>query len=458
MKRRDKLARKRGAVGGAEPAALETAAAADGATVVDASSTARAHVRRAPPSPTRKRGAGELPAGAARGAPADAFVPGAGKPRALPAVWAVVEVDALVTSHDARTFATRADYPAGVQERDYARDGYERAKVERNAAALVPAYLVNTNPDAVNGAPIVALDDAGALVVLGGNSRAMSLSLAYERGGAVTYRATLAERAGLFGFKPADLDRFERPALVRVVDVARDEWRDLSRALNEALTQAKSAAVDAVSASYRVSDEALAILDATATDDGTLDAYLRSAAARPFVARLVADRVITTQTASLHLRGAELTEDGRAYVARVLVALLVPDAVELDRAGAARRELLARTTPALVRARRAGHDLGPALLAALGDLADAAARGQSVEQLDAQGSLFGETLTRARTPEARTVRALLAKASARRTVRALRAFGALAASSSTSQDDLFGGGSRSTAELLDAAVAATEKD
>jgi hypothetical protein len=454
VNRRARLVARRGAVGGADPAALAAAAVADGATPVAGSDVARAHVRRAPPSPARRRGAGDVPAGAARGAPADAFVPTSGAPRPLPAVWAIVEVDTLVTSHDPRTYAPRPEYPAGVQERDYQRDGYERAKVENNASRLVPAYLVNNNPDAVNGAPLVVVDDAGTLVVLGGNSRAMSLALAYDRGGAAAYRATLVERAGLFGFAPADVEPFARPALVRIVDAPRDEWRDLSRALNEALTQSKSGAVDAVSASHRVSDTALAILDSSADDGGTLDAYLQSAAARPLVAQLVNDSVITPQTASLHLRGGELTEEGRAYVARVLVALLVPDAVELDRAGPARRQLLARVAPALVRARRSGHDLGPALLAALADLADAAARGQSVDALDAQGSLFGETLTRARTPEARAVRQLLSQASSRRTVRALRAFGSQAAAEPVGQVGLFGA-SRTTAEILAAAIAAT---
>lgn len=439
------------AVGGAEPSALRKAADADGSTFVRESERARAHVRQAPPSERRS----DLVApGAKVGAPTR-VLSGRGD---LDGAYALVEAAALVTSHDARTFTPRKDYPEGVQERDYQRDPYEQAKVTRNAARLVAAYLVTDNPDSLNGPPVVAIDaagsDAGTLIVLGGNSRAMSLQRAYADGRAAEYRAALVERSKVFGLLPADLDGMTAPVLVRVVEAERGRWRDLSRALNEGQTQEKSESVDAVSLSHRLSDGTLRLLGEAVDDDETLGAFLASARARGVVAGLWRDGVITQQTGGRYLSGHDLTEAGRDLVARVIVAKLLPDAVLLDEIGPGTRETIARAAPALVGARAAGHDVTDALQDALGDLVDARKRGLSLAQIEAQGSMFALTATRARGREAVALRSLL-DGPARRAVRALRIFGRLAQESPAAQGGLPGMDTpRDTAALLDAAIAA----
>jgi hypothetical protein len=434
-------------VGGADPAALADAAAGDGATFVKGSDRARAHIRQPPPKP-RKAGPVEVPEGiaAAIGAPCSLLV---GKDRHAGA-FVVVEVAALVTSHDARTLAVEPRYPAGVQERDYTGDAYERRKVQDNAARMIPDYLINNNPDSVNGPPVVAVD-GGTLVVMGGNSRAMSLRLAYEDGHAKGYRALLVERAGVFGLSPADVEPFAAPALVRVVAV--EVTRDMSRALNESQTLDKSSTVDALSASSRLSTTSRAILGEQIDPDGTLDAYLSSIRARPFVASLLRDRVITPSEAPRLLLGPDLSEEGRDHVRRILIASIIPDAVTIDRMRPSLRDLVARITPALLDARHYGHDLTPDLVPAVEDLADAAARGVDVERLDDQGDMFaGGTRSRSRTPEALTLRALLG--TPRTAVRALRVFASLARQSPAGQPDLETREPRSTAALLASSLAA----
>lgn len=434
------------AVGGAEPGALRKAADEDGSTFVRESERARAHVRQAPPS---ERRSDLVVPGAKVGAPTR-VLSGRGD---LDGAYALAEAEALVTSHDARTFSPRKDYPEGVQERDYQRDPYEQAKVTKNAARLVAAYLVTDNPDALNGPPVAVLAD-GALIVLGGNSRAMTLQRAYADGRAAEYRAALVERAKVFGLLPTDLDGMKAPALVRVVEAERGRWRDLSRTLNEAQTQEKSESVDAVSLSHRLSDGTLRLLGEAVDDDETLGAFLASARARGVVAGLWRDGVITQQTGSRYLVGHDLTEAGRDLVARVIVAKLLPDAVLLDEIGPAMRETIARAAPALVGARAAGHDVSDALQDALGDLVDARKRGLSLAQMEAQGSMFALTATRARGREAVALRALL-DGPARRAVRALRIFGRLAQESPAAQGGLPGMDTpRDTAALLDAAIAA----
>jgi hypothetical protein len=385
------------AVGGARVGDLRAAAKRDGAVMVGASSTARAHVRQAPPNArpddagprfTAQLIDGNAPGAVAYGARADALVtsPG-GPPRELRARYAVLEVGAPVTSHDPKTWARRQGYPEGAQERDYTRDAGERLKVATIAARLVASYMINTNPDAMNGAPIV--DTVG--VVLGGNGRTMGLTIAYADGRAASYRALLVERARLFGVEPRELDAFKSPLLVRVVDVSAADRAPLSRALNEGATQEKRAAVDAASLAARVSDATIATL---ANDsDATLRAYLSSAAAAKAgtVAQLVADGVITRQTASKYVAtdGGGLTADGATMAERVLIAWAIPDVATVEAIGEARRDMIARVLPALATAARAGHDMRADIAAAAEQVREADARGSTPEALAAQAGLFG---------------------------------------------------------------------
>lgn len=448
-----------GTVGGAALDELKSAAKQDGATTVKASSTARAHVRDAPRAPPLPR-VTMLPGGAA-GIPADVFVsvPGGSKPEPINAGFYVVEVADLVTSHNPEGFAINPAYPAGVQERRYHVDRYEQLKVIRNAANMVPAFLINTNPDSVNGPPVCALlEEKGVvdLIVLGGNSRAMSLALAYRTGDAAAYRALLVERSRVFGFEPRELDTFTAPVLVRICDAPPTRWRDLSRRLNEAQTQEKDAATDAVSLGARISDATLETFGAMVQDAGadeTLAAVLASTRARVLVDALRRDGVLDDKSGARYLSGRDLSEDGRALVERALVARVLPSAETIERLSATERDAIARALPALLAARRAGHDLSADLAAAAHDLADARARGLSLAELQRQGSLIELTATRARSDVAIRIRALLAS-SARRFVKVARAFAALAVLEPAGQGSFFGG--RTAAELFAAAEARVE--
>lgn len=443
------------AVGGASAPALREVAADDAATFVRASERARAHVRGAPPSERAKpfEGPAWISTIATIGAPTRVLV---GKAAPLEGAYAAVEVASVITSHDAWTFAPDPGYPPDVQERDYKRDPYEQMKVATNAARLVPAYLVTDNPDSTNGPPVVTWRTDGAqLFALGGNSRCMTLARAYKQGGAKEYRAALVERAKVFGLTPTAFDGMKAPALVRIVRADAGAWRELSRALNESQTQDKSESVDAVSLSHRLSDGTLRLLGDAVDDDETLGAFLASTRARGVVAGLWRDGVITQQTGGRYLAGSDLTEAGRDLIVRVIVAKLVPDAVQLDAMGPARRDTIARAAPALLMARSAGHDVSEPLGAALSDLIDAQARGVTLASLEAQGSMFALTATRARSREAIALRSLL-DGPARRCVRALRVFGRLAIESPAAQGGLPGLDTpRDTAALLDAAIAAS---
>lgn len=443
----------RAAVGGADAGALAAAAKADGATFVAGSDRARAHVRAAPPARRRvilPTSASELEA--LQGAPVTLHVAGGagGQPRPVPAAHAVIEAAALVTSHDPRTFGVDPRYPVGVQERDYARDPYERRKVEDNAARLIPDYVVALTPDATTGPPVVVARGPDA-IVMGGNSRAMSIRRAYEDGRSAAYRALLVERAAIFGIDRAALDDMSAPVLVRLADLPLDV--DTSRALNEGTTLAKSGNVDAVSAAHRFSPAALALLGQAVSPDETLHAFLSSPSARPFVGALVHDRVISPADGPRLLRGGDLTDDGKAYVERALIARVLPDPVTIDGVGAARRDALARAMPAIVDAQSYGHDVADDLRAALEDHAEADRRGVAPDALDDQADFFAPRRARSTTPAAIAFRrTLTGPGGPARLVRVLRTVAALARMHPAGQPDLHSGAVWTVGQIVTAST------
>ena len=431
--------RQRGGVGGAEPGALAAAAKGDGATFVKSSPRARAHVRQPPPSTTTTPPAlrfknEETDAAVVYGRPADAIVSnGASGLVKLPAVYVVVDVEHdLITSHDVTTWAAN---PLHVgQERDYGRDVGERLKVQTIAARLVPEFMINNNPDALNGPPVV--DVAG--IVLGGNGRTMALRLAYADGRAASYRALLVERCAIFGVERAALDGIERPVLVRLVDVTGHDHADLSRRLNEGQTQEKRAAVDAASLARRLSPASLAILGRDNDAETTLRAFLSSPASRAFVASVVSDGIIERRNATKYLTadGAGLTDDGKTLIERTLVAWAIPDVPTVEALGEHRRDLIARVVPALAAAEKSGHDLVGVVREAAEQTREADARGSTPAALASQGGLFGARELRASVVGL----ASLLHANRRRFVDVVRAAGLAAVDNPAGQGDIFGGG------------------
>lgn len=182
----------------------------------------------------------------------------AGKPTKTPVKYKIVEAGDIQASHDENTFSHNKEYPTGLQERAYESDMAEQLKVMRNAQNLEPAFLVNTNPDAMNGAPII--DERG--VVLGGNSRTMAIKRAYsshpER--AENYKNYLASHADSFGFAPEYISQFKNPILVREYepeDKSDKNMKLLVRQMNEGFTQAMDEKTEIAAISRRLTDNSI---------------------------------------------------------------------------------------------------------------------------------------------------------------------------------------------------------
>jgi hypothetical protein len=299
-----------------------------------------------------------------------------GSPTPQAARYKLMEASDLIASHDpTKGFKQREEYPEGVQERVYHRDKAEQEKVLRNAQKLKPDLVANTNPDAVNGPPLVT--DKG--IVLGGNSRTMSIQLAHEKGGdaRAAYVKHLKDNAHQWGLAPEDVSQFKQPVLVRQVDVEDQGKQNLGvlvRRYNEAFTQSMDPRTDQVARARLVTP---AMLQTLATgmeakaDNGedkhaTLNAYLSSADARPFVDAMQRAGIIDRRNRSQYLgKDGALNEDGKTFVERLLVGKVVPHADTLSDMPQSQIQAIARSVPHIVRSGSAGHDLSAPLVEAV---------------------------------------------------------------------------------------------
>lgn len=275
--------------------------------------------------------------------------------------YRLVDVGELKASHVPRAsgrFGINKEYPEGVQERTYHRSDMLQDQVRKHAKGLKPGFLVNTNPDAAHGPPIVT--EGG--IVLGGNSRTMTLDLVYQHHPkqAEAYKELIKTKAAQFGLKPEDVDRMTRPVLVRAVkDPGTKEGRvDLVRRYNESFTQAMDPREEQVARAKRMGRHVFDKLADTINPTETFDAYLRSTRSKELVTALLDEGVIDRRDADRYIgtKGRtkdRLNEDGRTLVSRLLLGKFVPDPDTLESIGKDMRERIAAGIPHMIAAEKA---------------------------------------------------------------------------------------------------------
>lgn len=297
------------------------------------------------------------------------------QPRAIR--YRVVEADQITASHlPSNGFKVNPAYPEGVQERVYHSDKAEQDKVRGNAQGFRPDLVHNTNPDAVNGAPLSTSDG----IVLGGNSRTMTMQLMYAEGKGDKIKSHLAENAHQFGLTSDQVEGMKQPILVReLVDTSaatagKPELKDLVRRANESFTQGMDPRAAQVALAQRVPDRAIEQLSASMGADQTLNAFLSAGKpAKEFVQTLQAAGVIDRRNRSQYVRkDGLLNQDGRTYVERLLVGKMVPDPELLGELPLDTMASLARSAPAILSAKAADpkHDITEDLRVALRTMVD----------------------------------------------------------------------------------------
>lgn len=239
-------------------------------------------------------------------------------------VWELA--DLLPSNDPFNQFQRMADYPPTAQERAYHRVPAEQEKVRRNAAILNPRYLVSDSPDASSGPPVVTTDG----VVLGGNSRTMSMQLAFTKPEKLReYRDYLAARSQNYGIDPASFANMEAPVLVRVLQggMNPDEMSIASNAFNQTSTEELDVVAEGVSKSRRIDSRILTEIGSALENYDTLREYMGSRESRDLVQMLIEREIIAPNQVGrmVNAKTGLLTSTGKDLLESALRGLIIQD-------------------------------------------------------------------------------------------------------------------------------------
>lgn len=312
----------------------------------------------------------------------------------LPGKYKVVEADDLVPSHNAGTFAQNPNYPEGVQERTYHSSKEAQARIIQQAQNYDPRYTVNTNPDAVNGPPIVTKDG----IVLGGNSRTMSTQRLYAAGRGDVYKNALMNQAQSFGLDRNAIAGMKKPILVREVTATGgvEGMRKLGADLNKNMTGALSVQEKAVSAGRSISPETLETIGDLHGNLGE-DASLRdvlSKAGHHVLNLLIRDGAVTERERPQLVDTATggLSEEGKTFVERALLGSVIddPDLMQRTPKSVLNKVGNSLADVAKLGAREDEYNILPLVREAIADHAEMAEKGLNVATYLDQPAMFGK--------------------------------------------------------------------
>jgi ddrB-like ParB superfamily domain len=341
--------------------------------------------------------------------------------RDIPVSYRVVEANTLTTSHDPITFAENPTYPPGVQERAYHTSKEAQARVIRQAQNYDSSFTVNTNPDAVNGPPVVTPDG----IVLGGNSRAMSTARLYREGRGDAYKAHLMDEARTFGVSADEVARMKNPVLVR--EIAEpvhgiEEARRIGSDLNRSFTGALGGGERAVSAGRAITQGTLEEIDGLLSQAGegaTLREVMRDNP-KPILDGLIRDGAISETERPQYTDPSTggLNEEGKAFIERALMGSVIDDVRTLETAP---KSVLGKIENSLadlsrLKARKDVWDISPLVRQALREHTQMASRGLGLDTHLNQRGLFGgernapvDAMMRALASKPRELKAAIAK-------------------------------------------------
>jgi len=387
---------------------------------------------------------------------ADKVVTERGMP--IDVIYAVVDVDDLVTSHDINLNVNPA-FPPELQPRDRTRAASED-QISRIAQRPILEYF-GRSPKPGDGAPIVGSD----MIVESGNGRTLGIRRAYHYGmdSAGQYKNWLADNAEQFGLTAEDVNGFDKPMLVRIrtTDVDREQFvYDAGESSQAAMSATEQAMVDA----KRISEGILNLF--YPSEDGEI----LTAANRDFIVRFMGEVVSHSDRAEYTTSDGSLSQAGVNRIRNAVFAKAYGDPSSLEKMAESTDNNIRNITGAmLIAAPRIANisdriakgqlhplDLSMDLAAAANKLSSLREAGMSLETYLAQTQLFSDDMT----PEA--VRAMEMLDKHKRSRKKLSEIliataDAIEAAGVPGQSALFAGGTVPTkAEVLEAAIRKVE--
>ncbi|MED4726891.1 hypothetical protein P9597_01795 [Aneurinibacillus migulanus] len=233
--------------------------------------------------------------------------------------YAVKDADSLITSNDTN-IKENPDYPQELQPRDRTRDGMVQ-QVNEIAGKLNPK-LLGTSPNISIGAPIIGSDN----IVESGNGRTIALKKVYEGipGKAAEYKQYLIDNAEKFGLSAADIERMDKPVLVRVreTDVNR---ADFAKQANAPETATLSATEQAIIDADKISQGLMNLF--TPDNNGNIN----TSSNRAFITEFMNQTMSTAERTRYMTEDGALNTDGLRRVQNAVFARAYGDATAIEK-------------------------------------------------------------------------------------------------------------------------------
>lgn len=241
--------------------------------------------------------------------------------------YVIVELLQLTASNVVPSFKPSRSYPKDCQQRNYTEDTNEQLKVLNNAKDFNPLFLTSLDPTASNGAPIVARINS-KLIVLGGNSRVMTLKLLASEGRFKEYKRACSpeylKSAGFAAFyhervftdETDTTTRLEEPVVVRLLEEVVESCATFSNDLNTNLTQGQDPTTQAFSLAKQLSPADIKNLVLILEDQEieTLAELFTPKNTSKLIAIFRASKVINSTNQSIYITGNnEFTTSGKEF-------------------------------------------------------------------------------------------------------------------------------------------------
>ena len=266
----------------------------------------------------------------------------------IPARYGVMELDDVIPSNNAFTFAPEKKYPAQCQTRNYKDVKGEQEKVANYASNFNAKLLLTDSPTAVDGPPIVTTDG----YVIGGNGRAMVLKRVAEKGNYENeYTKYLKYKLEWYGI--GDISQFKQPVLVRVIDVELKYCNRYSNILNSSMMQEYDEVTEGIALARQL-DENKWALDAIANilEESEAESFTEiiktSSIYKELIKILKEINIINPQNSNLWLSDNKFSNKGELLLENILIAAVLPDKKLLTKVTKYKNKLL-KAIPLILR-------------------------------------------------------------------------------------------------------------